>query len=78
MKAITLFELLLALFAFYTLFKYDVGIGILVPILCLFTIFLFERLRQRIKEDEAAKMRLLKYEKEAAKKDTFDEIISVE
>jgi len=78
MKAITLFELLLALFAFYTLFRYDVGIGILVPILCLFTIFLFERLRQRIKEDEAAKMRLLKYEKEAAKKDNFDEIISVE
>jgi hypothetical protein len=78
MKTISLFELLLALFAFYTLVKYDVGIGFLVPILCLFTIFLFERLRQRIKEDEAAKMRLLKYEEEAKKKDTFDEIISFE
>ena len=78
MKTISLFELLLALFAFYTLFKYDVGIGILVPILCLFTIFLFERLRQRIKEDEAAKMKLLQYEKEAARKDSFDEIISFE
>jgi hypothetical protein len=78
MKTISLFELLLALFAFYTLFKYDVGIGILVPMLCLFTIFLFERLRQRIKEDEAAKMKLLQYEKEAARKDSFDEIISFE
>ena len=78
MKTISLFELLLALFAFYTLFKYDVGIGILVPMLCLFTIFLFERLRQRIKEDEAAKMRLLEYEKEDAQKDNFDEIISFE
>ena len=78
MKTISLFELLLALFAFYTLVEYDMGIGILVPILCLFTIFLFERLRQRIKEDEAAKMRLLKYEKEAKKKDPFDEIISFE
>jgi hypothetical protein len=78
MKTISLFELVLALFAFYTLVTYDVGIGILVPILCLFTIFLFERLRQRIKEDEAAKMRLLKYEKEAKKKDAFDEIISFE
>jgi hypothetical protein len=76
MKIISLFELLLALFAFYTLFKYDVGIGILVPILCLFTIFLFERLRQRIKEDEEARMRLLEYEKEEAKKDSYDEIIS--
>jgi hypothetical protein len=78
MKTISIFELLLALFAFYTLFKYEVGIGILVPILCLFTIFLFERLRQRIKEDQEAKMRLLQYEKEDAKKDNFDEIISFE
>jgi len=78
MKTISLFELLLALFAFYTLVTYDMGIGILVPILCLFTIFIFERLRQRIKEEEAAKMRLLQYEKEAAKKDDFDEIISFE
>ena len=78
MKTISLFELLLALFAFYSLFKYDVGIGILLPILCLVTIFLFERLRQRIKEDEAAKMRLLEYEKEDAQKDNFDEIISFE
>ena len=78
MKTISLFELLLTLFAFYTLFNYDVGIGILVPILCLFTIFLFERLRQRIKEDEEAKMRALKYKKEDAKKDNFDEIINCE
>lgn len=78
MKTISLFELALALFAFYTLCKYDVGTGILIPILCLFTIFLFERLRQRIKEEEDARMRLLKYEKEDTKKDGFDEIINLE
>jgi len=78
MRTISLFELLLALFACYTLLTYNVGVGVLVPLLCLFTIFLFERLRRRIKEDEEAKMRLLKYEKESAEKDDFDEIIHCE
>lgn len=78
MKTISFFELILALLAFYTLCKYDVGTGLLIPILCLFTMFLFERLRQRIKEEEEARIRLLKYEKEAIKKNSFDEIINLE
>ncbi len=78
MRIITFFELFLAVFAFYTLCSYEVGRGMIIPILCLSTIFLFERLRQRIKEDEEAKKKLLQYEMEEAKKDDFDEVISLE
>ena len=78
MKTISLFELFLALFALYTLFTYKTGTDVIIPLLCLFTIFLFEKLRQRIKEDAEAKERLLKYQIEDAKKDGFDEIINFE
>lgn len=78
MKTITLFELFLALFALYALFTYKTGTDVIIPLLCLFTIFLFEKLRQRIKEDADAKERLLKYQIEDAKKDDFDEIINCE
>ena len=78
MKTITLFELFLALFALYTLFTFKTGTDVIIPVLCLFTIFLFEKLRQRIKEDADAKERLLKYQIEDAKKDDFDEIINCE
>jgi hypothetical protein len=78
MKTITLFELFLSLFALYTLFTFKTGTDVIIPLLCLFTIFLFEKLRQRIKEDADAKERLLKYQIEDAKKDDFDEIINCE
>jgi hypothetical protein len=78
MKTITLFELFLALFALYALFNYKTGTDVIIPLLCLFTIFLFEKLRQRIKEDTDAKKRLLKYQIEDANKDDFDEIINCE
>jgi len=78
MKTITLFELFLALFVLYALFTYKTGTDVIIPLLCLFTIFLFEKLRQRIKEDADAKERLLKYQLEEAKKDDFDEIINCE
>ena len=78
MKTITLFELFLALFALYALFTYKTGTDVIIPVLCLFTIFLFEKLRQRIKEDNDAKERLLQYQIEDAKKDDFDEIINCE
>jgi hypothetical protein len=42
---------------------------VIVPILCLFAVFLFERLQVRIKEDEEAKKRLLKYKLEDLKKE---------
>ncbi len=78
MKTITLFELFLAIFAFYTICTYKTGMDIFIPVLCLFTIFLFEKLRQRIQEDEDAKKRLLKYQIEDSKKEDFDEIINCE
>ena len=78
MKTITLFELFLALFTFYTLCTYKTGTDVLIPLLCLFTIFLLEKLRQRINEDEDAHKRLLKYQIEDSQKDDFDEIIRCE
>lgn len=78
MKIFTFFQLFLALFALYALFTHKTGADLIIPVLCLFTIFLFEKLRQRIKEDTDAKERLLKYQIEDAKKDDFDEIINCE
>jgi hypothetical protein len=78
MKTITLFELFLALLALYAILTYKTGTDVIIPVLCLFTIFLFEKLRQRIKEDADAKERLLKYQIEDSKKDDFDEIINCE
>lgn len=78
MKIFTFFQIFLALFALYAFFTYKTGTDVIIPVLCLFTIFLFEKLRQRIKEDTDAKERLLKYQIEDAKKDDFDEIINCE
>ena len=78
MKTITLFEIFLAIFALYTICNYKTGTDILITCLCLLTIFLFEKLRQRIKEDEDARKRLLRYQIENSKKDDFDEIINYE
>jgi hypothetical protein len=78
MRVLSLFELLLALFGFYALLTYEAGKGMMVPVLCLCTLYLFEKLRQRIKEDEEARKRLLRYEEEDSNKDGFDEVISSE
>jgi hypothetical protein len=48
------------------------GMRILVPILCLVGAFLFESLQGRLKEDEEAKKRLLKYELEDYKKENME------
>jgi hypothetical protein len=65
----SLFELFLVLFTFYAITKYEGTMRVIVPILCLFAVFLFERLQVRIKEDEEAKKRLLKYKLEDLKKE---------
>ncbi len=62
MRVFILFELFLVLFTFYAIFKFEGGIRILVPILCLVAVFLFERLRRRPKQDEKAKKRPLKHD----------------
>ena len=47
MRVFPLFELFLAVFTMYALFKFDGGMRVIVPTLCLVTIFLFERLRKK-------------------------------
>ncbi len=45
MGIFSLFELFLVLFTFYAILKYEGGMRIIVPILCLAAVFLFERLQ---------------------------------
>jgi len=71
MRFLSLFELFLVLFTSYAIFNYEGDIRILVPILCLVAIFLFERLQGRLKVDEEARKRLLKYKLEDHKKEVM-------
>jgi len=80
MVIFSLFELFLVLFTFYAILRYEGGMRILVPILCLIAVFLFERLHGRLKEDEEARKRLLRYKledyrKEGVKKKSSENII---
>ena len=61
MVILSLFELFLLVFAIYTLLNCEGGMKTLVLVLCLVAVCLFERLRERMKEDNKAKKRLLKY-----------------
>ena len=71
MGIFSLFELFLVLFTFYALIKFDGVVRILVPIMCLVAVFLFERLQGRMKEDEEAKKRLLKYKLDDHRKESI-------
>ena len=53
MRVLVLFELFLTVFAFYAVFKYEGDMRIIVPVLCLFTAFLFGKVRigQKKKQD---------------------------
>jgi hypothetical protein len=64
MGLFSLFELFLVVFTLYAILKYEGGMRILVPIICLVAVFLFERLQARLKENEEARKRLLKYKLE--------------
>jgi len=64
MGLFSLFELFLVVFTLYAILKYEGGMRILVPIMCLVAVFLFERLQARLKENEEARKRLLKYKLE--------------
>jgi len=50
MEVFTLFELFLVLFTLYALFEFEGVMRILVPVICLVTVFLFEMLREGIKQ----------------------------
>jgi len=71
MGIFSLFELFLVLFTFYAIIKFDGVVRILVPIMCLVVVFLFERLQGRMKEDEEAKKRLLKYKLDDHRKEAI-------
>ena len=71
MGIFSLFELFLVLFTFYAIVKYDGLVRVLVPIMCLVAVFLFERLQGRMKEDEEAKKRLLKYKLDDHRKEAI-------
>lgn len=71
MGLFSLFELFLVLFTIYAIFKYEGGTRILIPILCLVAVYLFEKIKGRMEEDEQAKKRLLKYSLEDHRKKTM-------
>jgi len=64
MGLFTVFELFLVVLTFYAIVRFEGGTRILVPILCLVVIFLLERLQGRLREEEEAKRRLLRYARE--------------
>jgi hypothetical protein len=68
MHIISLFELLLVVFAFYAAVEFEGTVRIAVALLCLLAVFLVERLDKRIQEDEEVRERLLRYKIEGRKK----------
>ena len=73
MRIFALFELLLVVFAFYWIIEYEGALRALIPILCLVTVFLFERLQGKVDENKEAKSRLRRYQMEACKKEEVNE-----
>lgn len=71
MGLFSLFELCLVLFTIYAILKYEGGTRILVPILCLVAVYLIEKIKGRLEDDEQAKKRLLKYSLENHRKKTM-------
>jgi hypothetical protein len=71
MGLFSLFELFLVLFTIYAILKYEGGTRILIPILCLVAVYLFEKIKGRLEEEEQAKKRLLKYSLEDHRKKTM-------
>ena len=73
MAVFSLFELFLVIVTFYEILKFEGGTRIIVPVLCLTVVFLFERLQGRMKEDEEARKRLLRYKLEDHRKESLKE-----
>jgi hypothetical protein len=71
MGLFSLFELFLVVFTIYAILKYEGGTRILIPILCLVAVYLFEKIKGRLEEEEQAKKRLLKYSLEDHRKKTM-------
>ena len=58
MKVYSLFELFVTAFALYVILEFEGDMRIVISSLCLFTSFLFGRLRTGLKEKEGRKQRL--------------------
>jgi hypothetical protein len=58
-------------FTIYAILNYEGGTRILIPILCLVAVYLFEKIKGRLEEEEQAKKRLLKYSLEDHRKKTM-------
>jgi hypothetical protein len=71
MEFLSLIELFLVLSTFVVILKYEGGMRLLVPILCFIAVFFLERLQKRMKEEEVAKKRLLKYKLEDYRKEVL-------
>jgi len=68
MHIISLFELLLVVFAFYAAVEFEGTMRLAVVLLCLLAVFLVERLDKKIQDDEEVRERLLRYKIEGRKK----------
>jgi hypothetical protein len=73
MHIISLFELLLVIFAFYAGVEFEGTMRLAVVLLCLIAVFLFERLDKKIQEDEEVRERLKRYKIEGRKKKALAE-----
>ncbi len=71
MGLFSLFELFLVVFTIYAILNYEGGTRILIPILCLVAVYLFEKIKGRLEEEEQAKKRLLKYSLEDHREKTM-------
>ncbi len=58
MGAFSLFELFLVIFTYHAIMSFEGVMRVLVPVVCLVTVFLFERLQAKVKVDEETKKRL--------------------
>ena len=68
MHIISLFEMLLVVFAFYAAVEFEGTMKLAVVLLCLLAVFLVERLDKSIQEDEEVRERLRRYKIEGRKK----------
>lgn len=73
MRIYVLFELCLVIFTLYAILKYKGAKAVLVPVICLSTVYLFEQLRKKPpKEVEKTKKRPLKRQPPRVKIQEFD------
>jgi hypothetical protein len=61
MNLLVLFEVFLLVLSFYSLASYSGASQYTIPLACLFCIFWVQKLEKRVKEEEAARKRVLEH-----------------